>query len=47
MIKKCKNCEKEFEAQKASQKFCSVLCYRLNVRKQLAEFYEQLKKGSA
>ena len=41
MRKKCLNCGKEFETNHASQKFCSYLCYRLYVRKQMEKLKEE------
>lgn len=40
MKRKCLNCGEEFEASHSSQKFCSYLCYRLYVKKQMNELKE-------
>ena len=38
MLKICVQCGKEFEANHSGAKFCSYLCYRLNVKKSMSVF---------
>jgi len=38
--KTCENCGKEYMPTKRNQKFCSVLCYQLNIQKQIKKLRE-------
>lgn len=43
-LKKCTECNAEFVSGGPSQQYCSQLCYRIAVRKQMQQFNEQKSK---
>lgn len=44
MTKQCKVCGKEFQAERATQKYCSAECYGISAYKQ-REKYQKSRKG--